>query len=53
MGRLPVSKRGSETVSAEDYAAISAKKNALRWIKQLRAIGKWPATSTPAARPAV
>lgn len=30
-----------------DYAAMSAKKNAPRWIKQLRAIGKWPAT-TPA-----
>jgi len=32
---------------AIDYAAMSAKKNAPRWIKQLKAIGKWPA-----ARPA-
>ena len=34
-----------------DYAAMSAKKNAPRWIKQLKAIGKWPAkssSSTPA-----
>ena len=26
-----------------DYAAMSAKKNAPRWIKQLKRIGKWPA----------
>ena len=26
-----------------DYAAMSAKKNAPRWIKQLKAIGRWPA----------
>ena len=25
-----------------DYAAMSAKKNAPRWIKQLKLIGKWP-----------
>jgi hypothetical protein len=25
-----------------DYAAMSAKKNAPRWIRQLKAIGKWP-----------
>ena len=25
-----------------DYAAMSAKKNAPRWIKQLKRIGKWP-----------
>lgn len=31
-----------------DYAAMSAKKNAPRWIKQLKLIGKWPApTSAP------
>jgi transposase len=30
-----------------DYAAMSAKKNAPRWIKQLKAIGKWPTTSSP------
>jgi transposase len=33
-----------------DYAAMSAKKNAPRWIKQLKLIGKWPASrSTQAA----
>ena len=37
---------------AIDYAAISAKKNAPRWIKQLNAIGKWPAPSAPAAHAA-
>jgi hypothetical protein len=25
-----------------DYAEMSAKKNAPRWIKQLKAIGRWP-----------
>ncbi len=35
-----------------DYAAMSAKKNAPRWIKQLRAIGKWPTASAPAAHAA-
>ena len=32
-----------------DYAAMSAKKNAPRWIKQLKLIGKWPA---PKSEPA-
>ena len=32
-----------------DYAQMSAKKNAPRWIKQLKAIGKWPASNPPAA----
>ena len=32
-----------------DYAALSAKKNAPRWIRQLALIGKWPAPKTPAA----
>ena len=33
-----------------DYAAMSAKKNAPRWIKQLKLIGKWPAPQgAPAA----
>jgi transposase len=32
-----------------DYAAMSAAKNAPRWIKQLKAIGKWPATSQAAS----
>lgn len=32
-----------------DYAAISAKKNAPRWIRQLKVIGQWPdSTSTSA-----
>ncbi len=30
-----------------NYAAISAKKNAPRWIKQLREIGKWPDVKRP------
>ena len=34
-----------------DYAAMSAAKNAPRWIKQLKAIGKWPAAA-PSAAPA-
>ena len=32
-----------------DYAAMSAKKNAPRWIRQLALIGQWPAAKTPAA----
>ncbi len=32
-----------------DYAAMSAKKNAPRWIKQLKLIGKWPAPKTAPA----
>ena len=32
-----------------DYAAISAKKNAPRWIKQLRKIGQWPSPKPAAA----
>ena len=32
-----------------DYAALSAKKNAPRWIKQLRAIGRWPEPKPAAA----
>ena len=32
-----------------DYAAMSAKKNAPRWIKQLRAIGRWPEPKPAAA----
>ena len=31
-----------------DYAALGAKKNAPRWIRQLALIGKWPTTKTPA-----
>ncbi len=33
-----------------DYAAMSAKKNAPRWIKQLKTIGKWPAANSTPAR---
>ena len=32
-----------------DYAAISARKNAPRWLRQLALIGKWPAPKTPGA----
>ena len=32
-----------------DYAAMSAKKNAPRWIKQLKLIGKWPVPKTAPA----
>jgi hypothetical protein len=32
-----------------DYAAMSTKKNAPRWIKQLKTIGEWPASSPGAA----
>lgn len=35
-----------------DYAAMSAKKNAPRWIKQLKAIGKWPVQSRYPVAPA-
>ena len=35
---------------AIDYAAMSAKKNAPRWIKQLKTIGRWPSASPAAAR---
>lgn len=31
-----------------DYSAISARKNAPRWIKQLKEIGKWPDAKRPA-----
>ena len=47
-----LSRRQPYLDQAIDYAAMSAKKNAPRWIKQLKAIGKWPATSAPAARAA-
>jgi hypothetical protein len=31
-----------------DYAAMSAKKNAPRWIKQLKTIGRWPVNNSGA-----
>ena len=47
-----LSRREPYLDQAIDYAAMSAKKNAPRWIKQLKAIGKWPAASTPPAHAA-
>lgn len=41
-----LSRRQPYLDQAIDYAALSAKKNAPRWIKQLKAIGKWPKTNT-------
>jgi hypothetical protein len=32
-----------------DYAAMSASKNAPRWIKHVKLIGKWPAPKTAPA----
>lgn len=34
---------------AIDYGAMSAKKNAPRWIKQLKTIGRWPTSKAAAA----
>ena len=34
---------------AIDYGAMSAKKNAPRWIKQLKTIGRWPSSKAAAA----
>jgi transposase len=47
-----LSRRKPYIDQAIDYAAMSAKKNAPRWIKQLKAIGKWPAARAPAANAA-
>lgn len=44
-----LSRRQPYLDQAIDYAAMSAKKNAPRWIKQLKAIGKWPTASAGAA----
>jgi transposase len=44
-----LSRREPYRDQAIDYASIRAKKNAPRWMKQLKAIGKWPAPSSPAA----
>jgi len=35
-----------------NYAEMSARKNAPRWIKQLKAIGKWPSTTAATSRTA-
>ena len=48
-----LSRRQPYLDQAIDYAAMSAKKNAPRWIKQLKAIGKWPTSANAtAANPA-
>lgn len=44
-----LSRRQPYLDQAIDYAAMSARKNAPRWIKQLKAIGKWPAPIASAA----
>lgn len=44
-----LSRRQPYLDQAIDYAAISAAKNAPRWIKQLKAIGKWPSVDNRSA----
>ncbi len=44
-----LSRRQPYIDQAIDYAAISATKNAPRWIKQLRKIGRWPTPKTAAS----
>ena len=46
---LMLSRRQPYIDPGTDYAAMSAKKNAPRWIKQLKAIGRWPAPKPAAA----
>ena len=46
---LMLSRRQPYIDQAIDYAAMSAKKNAPRWIKQLKAIGRWPSSTATAA----
>ena len=46
---LMLSRRQPYIDQAIDYAAMSAKKNAPRWIKQLKAIGRWPSSKAAAA----
>ena len=52
---LMLSRRQPYIDQGIDYAAMSAKKNAPRWIKQLKAIGRWLTHGriTKLARPAV
>jgi transposase len=45
---LMLSRRQPYIDQSIDYAAMSAKKNAPRWIKQLKTIGRWPSPK-PAA----
>jgi transposase len=44
-----LSRRQPYLDQAIDYAAMSAQKNAPRWIKHLQAIGKWPAANCASA----
>ena len=46
---LMLSRRQPYIDQGTDYAAMSAKKNAPRWIKQLKVIGRWPAPKRAAA----
>ena len=46
---LMLSRRQPYIDQAIDYAAMSAKKNAPRWIKQLKTIGRWPSSEAAAA----
>lgn len=46
---LMLSRRQPYIDQAIDYGAISATKNAPRWIRQLKAIGKWPVPKTAPA----
>ena len=46
---LMLSRRQPYIDQAIDYAAMSAKKNAPRWIKQLKSIGRWPSPKPAAA----
>jgi transposase len=46
---LMLSRRQPYIDQAINYAAMSAKKNAPRWIKQLKSIGRWPSPKPAAA----
>jgi transposase len=46
---LMLSRRQPYIDQAIDYAAMSARKNAPRWIKQLKCIGRWPSPKPVAA----
>jgi transposase len=46
---LMLSRRQPYIDQAIDYGALSASKNAPRWIKQLKTIGRWPAQQPAAA----
>ncbi len=46
---LLLSRRLPYIDQAIDYAAMSARKNAPRWIKQLKCIGRWPSPKPAAA----